>query len=388
MPSKTVYNAGASYPELYESVDPVIGFMSKFDSPLLLALGYPNALENIFNPRHEWVEERLNPNSTLVNGPQTALDVTIEVTAGTGTRFRVGDIVQVDGSRELMTVGAVAANQITVTRGTQGSTAEAIVDGALLKRLFRPAEDCADAPEAQPTLRPREENYTQIFQEAVTVCRSMNLSNVIGVSPAATEFEHQRLMVERELQRQLADAIINGRQQAVNPEGAVGVPRTMDGIINSILKGSIDPVIVDAGNATLDEGILNAALQQMFQRGATPNLIAASGRQKRALSDLISSRQRYAPEDTLLGAVVDRFQSDFYVLDVLAPDNFIPQDVLLILDTTRIKVKKLGAGARAWDFEALAKTGLAEKGQVVGEFTLEIKNANDGGHALIQNLAV
>lgn len=387
MPSKTVYSAGATYPELYESVDPVIGFLSKWDSPLLVAVGYPNALDNIGNSRHEWVEERLNPNSSSVVGAQTSGDTTIEVTAGTGTRFRVGDTVQVDGSRELMAVGAVAANNITVTRAIRGTTAEAVLDGALIKRLFRPAEDCADAPEAQPTLRPREENYTQIFQEAVTVCRSMLLSNVIGVSPGSNEEEHQRLMVERDLARQLADAVINGRMQSSNPEGASGTPRTMDGIIQSILKGSISPVIVDAGNATLDEGILNGALEQMFQRGATPNLIAASGRQKRALSDLLSSRQRFEPMNRMLGAIVDTFQSDYYVLNVLAPDNFIPSDCLLILDTNRISIKKLGQGRTPWDFEPLAKTGLANKAQVVGEFTLEIKNANDGGHALIQNLA-
>lgn len=386
MPDKFTTLAGQSIPEVHESVNETIAFLTRWESPLLAALGFPTRVKNVFNPRHEWLEESLVPDSTTVNGAQTAGDTTIEVAAGTGTRFREGQILQVDGSRELFSidVGGVAANQLTVTRGINGTTAEAIEDGATITVISDPATECEDAPESCVTTRDREENFTQIFRKVAGVCRTAELSDQIGIG-TERELEHQIMMVERHLIRELAKTVINGRQRAVNPAGTATTTRNMDGIIQRILKGA-DPVIVDAGGQTLDEFILNLALQQMWERGANPMVLAVGPGQRRTVSALIEGRQRFDEDSSQLGAMVNRFISDFAVLEIIDPDKFIPKDVALILDLNRIDLVKLGGQADIWERIPIGRTGLSERVEIVGEFGLQIMNAGDGGHALIQNL--
>lgn len=382
--SKATTTAGATLPELFESISDEIAFLTRSESPLLARLGFPGRVGNVGNVKHEWLQEALNPNSTNANGAHSAVATTINVTAGTGSsRFTVGMVVQVDGSRELMRITSVAANSFDVTRAFNGTTGEAIADGAVITRVADPAEECEDVPGDRPTVRVRRENFTQIFRMPISVCRSMMKSNVIGV---ADEFEHQLLMAQRDLIRDLAMSVINGRRRAANPEGSGGTERMMDGIIQTILNGA-DPVVIDAGGATLDELILNDALKDLFVNGSMPTVLAAPPTQRRQISSLIEGRQRYEPDSDMLGAVVNRFMSDFADLEILQPDIFIPSDAVLLLDPNRIEIKKLGDDADVWELIEIGRPGLAQKAELVGEFTAELKNCDDGGHALIHNLA-
>jgi len=64
--------------------------------------------------------------------------------------------------------------------------------------------------------------------------------------------------------------------------------------------------------------------------------------------------------------------------------RWTPPDTLLLLDSSRIEVMPLQG--RSFHFKPLAASGDAFKGQVIGEYTLEMKNEN--AHAKLQGLAV
>ncbi len=54
--------------EIAEMVDPNVAFQTQLVSPFLMTvLGFPGRLGQTFSTLHEWLEERLNANSTLVN---------------------------------------------------------------------------------------------------------------------------------------------------------------------------------------------------------------------------------------------------------------------------------------------------------------------------------
>lgn len=55
--------------------------------------------------------------------------------AASGSRVRAGDVLQPDGSRELMLVSSVSGDAVTVTRGYRGTTAEPIRTGQSLRVL-------------------------------------------------------------------------------------------------------------------------------------------------------------------------------------------------------------------------------------------------------------
>ena len=64
--------------------------------------------------------------------------------------------------------------------------------------------------------------------------------------------------------------------------------------------------------------------------------------------------------------------------------RWVPEDAVLLLDSTRLEVMPLQG--RSFHFKSLAATGDSFKGQVIGEYTLEMKN--ESAHAKLRGLAV
>ena len=125
---KTTYGAGASLPELAEDVSDIIGIVSPHETPLLDHFGDPRAEAQ--STIHEWLEDLLLPNTpplpstTFSPTPLTATTFTVD----DGSKFRDGDQIQVEGSGEVMLVLAIAADDLIVTRGYGGTSAENLAD--------------------------------------------------------------------------------------------------------------------------------------------------------------------------------------------------------------------------------------------------------------------
>ncbi len=113
---KATYSAGATLPELAEDVADMIAIMSPYETPLLDALGDP--LREATSTHHEWLEDELLPNKDVIaDATWTDPDVDTQFDVAHGSRFRIGDQIQVEGSEELMSVNAVSGNTLTVLRG-------------------------------------------------------------------------------------------------------------------------------------------------------------------------------------------------------------------------------------------------------------------------------
>lgn len=386
MADKFTFSAGTTLPEIQEEVASELAFITRSVSPLLLELGFPGDLDSVGNPRHEWLEDALLPNSGTVNGAIGAGVTTIVFDTPQGLNFILGDEIQVEGSTEIMIVVAPTptATDVEVVRGIKSTTAVAIPDNVVIKRISNPAVENETAPAARPTNRSRLANFTQIFRNTASVTRSMQNSDLLG--GISDEMEHQVDRVTKDLIRDIAHTVVRGKKQSANPEGTSTTTRTMDGIIQSILQGT-NPSTIDALGAGLDEALINRLMQDMWTKGGTPRLLAAPPSQRRRLSALLQGRQRFQVEDSTLGAVVERFISDFGEIDVLAPDIFIPGNVVLILDPSKIELKKLGTTGDPFEVMPLALLGLAMQREVVTEVGLEIMNAGDGGHGMLTNLA-
>jgi hypothetical protein len=76
------------------------------------------------------------------------------------------------------------------------------------------------------------------------------------------------------------------------------------------------------------------------------------------------------------------YESDFGVCRVVL-SRWVPGDCVLLLDSSRIDVMPLAG--RSFHYKPLARTGDRESGQIVGEYTLELRNEN--AHGLIRGLA-
>ena len=223
-------------------------------------------------------------------------------------------------------------------------------------------------------------NYTQIFSATVEVSGSELAVRQIGLRD---ELDYQKQQRTRELLRELENSVINGRAAAASPQGASGVRRTMNGILpllnaNRFVPGSGG---FPAG-AALTESQLNTALREIWKQSSGQiDLIVVGGQEKRAINAFVASNRRFTSQSDSYRDLVSTYESDFGVCRIVL-SRWVPAGHVLLLDSTRIEVMPLAG--RSFHFKKLASTGDAETGQVIGEYTLELRNEN--AHGVITGL--
>jgi hypothetical protein len=380
---KATYSAGATLPELAEDVADVVGIVSPYETPLLDHLGDP--LRSATSTFHEWLEDELLPNTDTINDTDWT-DATADATFGVdhADRFRPGDQLRADGSSELMLVSAVdtGAGEITVARGYGGTTPEALSDGQVLNILGNAALEGDDSPSARFTNRVRKGNWTQIFTAGVRVSGSDLAVRKVAV---ADELDYQRQERLREMLRDLESTVINGTAPAANPQGSSSVRRTMRGIIPSIQTNAFEVGVGGfPSSGELDENQLNHAMRTIWETSSSRiDTIVVNGYQKRRINNFVLSGRTYAPGDSAFREMVNIYESDFGVCRIILSRS-VPTDMVLLLDSSRVDVLPLAG--RSFHYKPLAVTGDYQAGEVIGEYTVELRN--ESAHGFIKGLGV
>ena len=377
---KATYSAGATLPEIAEDVSDLISIVSPYETPLLDVLGDGHRAAT--STHHEWLEDELLPNKDVINdgmisdpAGETQFDVTH------GERFRAGDQIQVEGSRELMLVTAVSGAALTVVRGYAGTTAEDVENGQTLNILGNAALEGDDRPVARFGGRARMGNWTQIFTAAVEVSGTDMAANQLGL---ADEMDFQKQERLRELLRDLENTVINGGMPTATPEGSASVRRTMRGILSHLTSNVFR--VSDAGfpaGSTLDEEKINFVLRRIWENSnGNVDLIVVGGAQKRRINAFLSALRGYTAKDTAYRDMVSLYESDFGVCRIVTT-RWMPKDAVLLVDSSRISVMPMSG--RSFHFKPLASTGDYECGELIGEYTLELRN--EAAHGVIRGLA-
>jgi len=377
---KATYSAGTSLPELSEDVSDLVGIISPYETPLLDALGDP--MRDARSTHHEWLEDELLPNKDAVNDstfsdPASDTDFVVD----NGNRFRVGDQIQVDGSEELMLVTAISTNTLTVARGYAGTTPENLADDQVVNILGNAALEGSDKPAARFTNRTRCSNYTQIFTAAVEVSGTDMAASQLGL---ADELDYQKQERLRELIRDLENTVINGGQPSSNPQGGDSVRRSMKGIVQHLSTNVFHTGDSGFPSGTgLDEAKINYVLRKIWESSnGNVDLILVGGYQKRQVNAFCSDSRTYGANDTTFTDMLSIYESDFGVCRIVTT-RWLPQDAALLLDSSRVSVLPLAG--RSFHFKPLASGGDYECGEIIGEYTLELKN--EAANGLIRDLS-
>ena len=380
---KATYSAGETLPEIAQDVSDLVSIVSPYETPLLDHLGDP--LRAATSTYHEWLEDELLPNTDLIND-NTWTDPASDDTFGVDNadRFRVGDQVRPDGSDELLLVTAVDTQNdtITVTRGYGGTTPEDLADNQLLHILGNAALEGDDAPQIRFTNRSRKGNWTQIFTAAVRVSGSDLAVRKLAV---ADELDYQKQEHLRELLRDLENTVVNGIAPASTQQGSGSVRRTMRGIIPTLTTNVFEPNVDGfPSDTSLTEQQLNLALRLIWEQASSRiDTIVLNGFQKRRINSFITSSRSYGPGDVAFRDLVGVYESDFGVCRVILCRS-VPTEAVLLLDSSRTDVLPLAG--RSFHYKPLASTGDYETGEVIGEYTLELRNEN--AHGMIAGLDV
>lgn len=377
---KATYSAGATLPELVEDVADIIGIVSPYETPLLDALGDPSY--SATSTYHEWLEDELLPNKDAIDDTSiTEPDVATSFDVAHGDRFRIGDEIQVEGSEELLLVTGISGDTLTVVRGYAGTTSADLTNQQVINILGNAALEGADRPTPRFTNRQRKGNFTQIFTAAVQVSGSDQAARQHGIT---SEMDYQKQERLRELLRDLENTIINGGQAVVNPEGSSTVRRTLRGIFQHISTHGYHTGDSALPSGTdLSEEMINTVLRHIWETSSgNVNLIVVNGFQKRQINAFLDNSRSYGPTDQTYTDLVSLYESDFGRCRVLV-SRWMPQDAVLLLDSARLSVLPLAS--RSFHFKPLAPVGDYECGQLIGEYTLEMKN--EMAHGFIRGLS-
>ncbi|MGC4030758.1 MAG: DUF5309 family protein [Tepidisphaeraceae bacterium] len=371
---KATYSAGAALPEIAEDVADLVSINAPHETPLLDAIGDPARVAR--STVHEWIEDTLLPNTdtTTANAPGTS------ITVANAGRFRTGDLVRFTGQEEIVLVqeANTTTNVLTVIRGYGNTESSSITTGLQANIIGNAALEGADADDARFTTRTRVQNVTQIFSATVSVSGSELAANQIAVRD---ELAWQKNLRSRELLRDLENSVINGVSADVTPEGTTTVRRTMRGIV-SYMQSNRFTVGTDGfpEETALTETQLNLALREIWKNSSGQvDLILVNGREKRSINQFITSSRRYYGTGEAYKDAVSVYESDFGVCRVVL-SRYVPAGCVLLLDSSRLSVLPLAG--RSFQYTPLARTGDAENGQLIGEYTLECRN--ESAHGIIR----
>ena len=360
-----------------EDLSDVVAEILLGDKSLLARLGIAGEANST---AHDWLERSLNAISVTDDGSAlAAAAVTLNVVTGQGSRVRIGTLLRdiAQGKTELVQVTAISTDALTITRGYSGTPDEAHAAAAEFRIVGRPKQDGADLSTDNSTTRTKITNFTQIFEDAVVIAGAAEAVVKAGVTSEVSLQAADRLM---ELIRELDNSIIMGAKSG--DAGSDTSYRTMEGIIEYLLQSGAQKA---TNSETLTENVLNTMYRLAFDAGGDPTLIALNQRQMQAMSAFNADKIRIVPGINIAGSFVSHFITDLGQELEVVLDRWIPNDTVLLLDPSRINVQPLRT--RAFGINPIAPTGDAIKRQILGEYTIEVRNAKEA-HAIHTNLTV
>jgi hypothetical protein len=377
---KATYTAGTTLPEIAEDVSDLVGINSPHETPLLDALGDPP--RSARSTVHEWLEDALLPNTDTVND-STYGNATTDTSfvVDNGSRFRVGDQIRTEGSAEVMLVTAV-------NTGRTRSPSTAAMAGARPRRWRTTWSSTSSATQhskattpSAPLHRPLAQD--QLHADLLRHRRGQRLGAGREAAWRGDELDYQKHQRTRELLRDLENCVINGRAPRGQPEGSATVRRTMRGILPSSRPtcssrwSRLPRRHIAHRGAAQPRAARHLGRQQRERRPDRRRRRTRSARSTRSSRATAASRRRPTPFRDHVAV----YESDFGVCRVVLSRWVRPGHVLL-LDSSRIDVMPLTG--RSFHYKPLATTGDRESGQVVGEYTLELRNEN--AHGVIKGL--
>lgn len=334
-------------------VEDAIYLLSPFDVPLQTALDGAgrSALSTgtVMEKKYEWQDEALLVQRSRLNGAITNVATTLAVTTGDGIKFAIGDVLLLES--ELVRVTGVSTDTLTITRSYASSTAAAHADLVVVVCVGQALPEGSDPGAARAVDRTNRFNYTEIFGPWL-VHTTGTEDAIAKYGLRGTEFDHQAANRLKEMFVTLEQTLLYGERF----EDATNKWRTFGGLRYWITSN------VDSSTTTLTETALLDRLQTSYDNGGNIDRIVVGSKQKRVISQFNATLIRYNQNESDRGQIVENYDSDFGRQMVIL-DRWVRTSDLFAFNRDQAEIVTL----RPFQFEMLAKTGDAKKGQLVGE---------------------
>ncbi len=335
-------------------------------SPVLFGLiGTGDALTQT---KFEWQNDYLNSDTADVAAEVLADATEISLKPGEARKFAENALVQ--NGLEVLRVVSIdeLGNKVTVERGFDATTPEAIDADGELKIISRPR------PQGEDAFRKNEINdrlvsfnYSQIFSRYAAVSRTQQAVNTYGV---ADELDYQVGLRLEEMIREANNSLIYGRKY----QGSGSQPSTSGGLF--AFANEQGSAVKDFGGNEIDAKGLNDAVEETFKRGGVVNTILCAPNVARQITKLGGDTIRTTREDNATGHQILSFVSDLpggAITNVVVDLN-MPKDRALLFNIDNVKARYL---TPIYDQDATLPGGDYFSRVIRGEFGWEIKNAKE-----------
>jgi hypothetical protein len=303
-----------------------------------------------------------------------------------GMREDLSDVIYDISPTDTPFMSSIGKNKATATfhEWQTDSLAAAALGGAV---------EGADQSSITASPTSRVGNRTQIFTKAIAIAGTLEAVDKAG---RKSEKAYQLAKVSAELKRNIELTLLSNQ---VSATGNSSTARTLGGLqawLNTNYDGGTSGVAGSGGSTartdgtdrTFTETILKTVIAEVYTAGGSPKVLMVNPAHKQLVSAFAGiAAQRYmAPSNeptTIIGAA-DVYMSDFGTISIV-PNRFMNStndgdETAFIVDPDMAAVSYL----RPFQTIELAKTGDAEKTQLLAELTLEVKN--QAAHGILADL--
>ena len=360
-----------------------ISLLDPSDAPFIEAIGGLDGAASKFRFTNqgtlvEWIEDTLAPLAGTFAMASNADGVTVS----TATTLKVGDgnMVQpghilLHGS-ELIWVSAVtpSTGALTVTRGIGSTTKTTIASTATFSIVGMARLEGDDSDPIGYTDLTTNSNYTQIFHKEIKQTGTAPYQDRYGMTD---QMQYESAKSIPEMMRLIERTLQYGKRAA----GSTTTPRMMGGYQEFITTNKSTGANISTATSAVAQ--IENAVELAYNAGGSGDYVAiVNPATYQNIKNAYDSSMyvRYAPEQNQFGTLVDKIVTPFgnvsFVIDRWQLSSLIP---ILKLDNVGMLT------LRPWQVEDLAKTGDAEKKQLIGEFSFCLKL--EKSHAMLTAVA-
>lgn len=354
--------------------------LSPKETPILDWLG--DAPFSATSIKHEFIEDLMLPNtivnSTVINSATAATGFQVSP-PGIGLALNVGQLIRNEGSTpEVMQITSIvgAGNSIVVSRAYDGGTTGSLAPGGTLYVGGAAGVEGADHSGADTRrLGTARANTVGLFRMELAQSATQFAMGQVGND----RWEGRKAKGLIDAMRQLENEVVKGVLNGSNSLGTTTATRTFQGIQSQLT--SINSTIVSASFVANPHLYIGNVAEQVFANGGatteTWGIVAGSTWYK-AISDLNDTKVQDSNQSESFKRVIRTYTGPFGSAEVFL-SRVLPATELLIVPRERLVVPNLQG--RSFTYEEMGKSGDNVKGQIVGEYTLELYHQSAMGRA-------
>jgi hypothetical protein len=208
-------------------------------------------------------------------------------------------------------------------------------------------------------------NITQIFSDYVSITGTQqNLAQYVNSNVFTSEVQKKLLGLKIQLEMAIINSIYY--EPTTNADG-----RMMKGTLQFLTEEGV------SGSGTLTEDNFKAFLKEIWQNGGNPSVAVMDSASAETFNTFQADKLIVQRNDQTAGRVITGYLSQYGHIRLIVDRWMHTNTIMVLSDVNRLKVHPLNG--RAFFYEQLAKTGDSVKGQIVGEYTLELRNPETHG---------